>query len=477
MAKKDDAMKNIQLRRTVAALLLAGTALLLGACSELKTDLPAPAAEKGIHDIGWNDPTATTFHGKVLKAGSYDFDACVTCHARALNGGTSKTSCFQCHTSYPHKTGWVDTSATAFHGKFLRLGMGTLTDCATCHGTNFTGGTSGKSCYTCHASYPHKTGWTGTVPASSHGGYLQGKNWSLTECAGCHGSDFKGGSSGKSCFTCHASYPHSAFAGAGGHAAWLYTAGYPMKGANGCTTCHGASYDGGTVVTKSCMASGCHVDAGGVKKSPEACNTCHGQFRAVATDAITAAPPKGVLGDSLTTSHNVGAHQKHLASGVLGRDVKCVECHTVPATAFASGHIDTQLPAEVVFNDTLARLTTANGTWHPVPAYVSATYKCNNTYCHGNWKAVKSNAPNDYLFAYADSVIEGGNYSPLWTGGTVEAACGTTCHSLPPKGHMAATLQICANCHTGVVNGSGVIIDKTKHINGKIDVFGIQRNF
>ena len=123
MAKKDDAMMNTLLRRTVAAVTLAGSALLLGACSELKTDLPAPGAEKGVHEVGWDDPAASAFHGKVLKVGSYDFDACVTCHAKALNGGTSKTSCYTCHTSYPLKIGWTDTSATQFHGKFLRLGM------------------------------------------------------------------------------------------------------------------------------------------------------------------------------------------------------------------------------------------------------------------------------------------------------------------------------------------------------------------
>jgi hypothetical protein len=475
MAKKDDAMMNTLLRRAVAALMLAGTALFLGACSEIKSDLPAPAAEKGIHDEGWGDPVASTFHGKVLKAGSYDLDKCVTCHAKNFSGGTSQTACGKCHTAYPHKTGWVDTVSANFHGKFLRLGLGTLADCATsCHGTDFSGGTSGKKCSTCHASYPHKAGWTGTVPATSHGGYLQGKNWALTECVGCHGGVVNGQPTWPSCSTCHSSYPHSAFASAGSHAAWLYTAGYPLAQ---CKTCHGATYDGGTVVTKSCMAAGCHVDAGGTKKSPEACNSCHGQFRAVASDAITAAPPKGVLGDSLATSPSVGAHQKHLASGVLGRDVKCVECHKIPATIFAAGHMDTQLPAEVVYGDTLAKLPSANGTFVPVPGYNATTHKCNNTYCHGNWKATKSTAPDAYTFAYADSVIEGGNYSPLWTGGAVEAACGTTCHGIPPKGHMAAGLQICANCHTGVVNGAGVIIDKTKHINGKIDVFGTERPF
>jgi predicted CxxxxCH...CXXCH cytochrome family protein len=472
MAKKDYAMINPMLRHTVAAILVAGTALLLGACSELKSDLPAPGAQQGIHEIGWDDPAATTFHGKVLKATQYDFDACVTCHAKAFNGGTSGKSCFTCHTSYPHKIGWTDTSATQFHGKFLRLSMGTLADCQSCHGTDYKGGSSGKSCFTCHASYPHKNGWTQNAPAVSHGGYLQTKNWNLAECAGCHGSDYKGGSSGKSCFTCHASYPHTVFQSAGSHASYLYTAGYPLTQ---CKTCHGATYDGGAVVSQSCMAAGCHVDAGGQKKSPEACNTCHGQFRAVATNIIASAPPKGVLGDSSISYHGVGAHQKHLASGTLGRDVKCAECHTVPATMLASGHIDTQLPAEVVFNDTLARLTTANGTYHPVPAYSATTLKCNNTYCHGNWQAVKSTS--QYAFAYADTVIVGAKYAPSWTGTTAtDAGCGS-CHGLPPTGHMAATLQICANCHTGVVNGSGVIIDKTKHINGKINVFGTERDF
>lgn len=471
MAKKEHVMLRAILRRTAAALTVAGTALMVGACSELKSDLPAPAPQQGVHAVGWNDPATTAFHGKVLKQQAYDVKSCVTCHARALNGGTSNTSCYTCHTSYPHKPGWSDSSATQFHGKFLQLGMGTLVDCAKCHGADFTGGTSGTSCYSCHGSYPHKAGWTGAVPASSHGGYLKGKNWDLAECASCHGQDYKGGSSGKSCFTCHSTYPHTVFAAAGGHPAYLYTSGYPMAQ---CKTCHGPAYDGGAVVTASCMSAGCHVDAGGVKKTPEACNTCHGQFRAVAGEIPTSAPPKGVLGDSLSTYHGVGAHQKHLAAGSLGRGVKCVECHTVPATTFSPGHLDTQLPAEVVFNDTLARLTTANGTYHPVPVYSASTTRCSNTYCHGDWKALR--ATSSYTFAYTDSVMSGAAFSPSWTGGTADAGCGT-CHGLPPQGHMAATLQICANCHTGVVNGSGAIIDKSKHINGKIDVFGTERDF
>jgi len=228
------------------------------------------------------------------------------------------------------------------------------------------------------------------------------------------------------------------------------------------------------VVDVSCMKSGCHVDASGAGKSPEACNTCHGQFRAPATDALSAAPPKSVLGDSLESAKGVGSHRKHLATGSLGKTVKCQECHAAYTQTLVTGHLDTQLPAEVVFTDTLARLKTADGTYAPSPSYSASTLKCSNTYCHGDWKMRKSSS--SYPFVFTDSVIVGAKYSPLWTGGASEATCGS-CHGLPPVGHTAAPLTGCVTCHADVVNASGNIIDKTKHINGKINAFGTERSF
>jgi predicted CxxxxCH...CXXCH cytochrome family protein len=478
MARKDDMMMRRTLLLFAASLVAAGAALLLVGCGELKTDLPAPAPQKGVHDVGWNDPSSTAFHGAVLKQTQYNTGDCVSCHAKALTGGISGQSCFSCHESYPHKAGWNDSVSTQFHGKFLLLGMGTLAECASCHGAGYDGGTSGTSCYSCHASYPHKTGWTGNVPATSHGGYLSQKNWQLEECASCHGSAYTGGTGSPSCFTCHAAYPHTVFASAGGHPAFLFDRGYPL---DGCKTCHGTTYDGSTLVHVSCMSAGCHVDAGGQKKSPEACNTCHGDFRALATNTISAAPPKGVMGDSATTSRSVGAHQKHLASGALGKELKCVECHTVPTQVLIAGHVDTQLPAEVDFHDTMANLATAAGTYRPAPAYNATTLTCANTYCHGNWKATRSSAPTELAFAYADSVMTGANHTPSWTGGPASGAC-TSCHSLPPAGHIPAVASSCGSsfCHVGVVafvDNDVRIIDKTKHINGKINVRGTERDF
>ncbi len=64
----------------------------------------------------------------------------------------------------------------------------------------------------------HPPGWL-YAPARGeptfHGGFLRQRDWDFEACRGCHGSDLRGGSSGRSCETCH------------------------QGGPQGCTTCHG----------------------------------------------------------------------------------------------------------------------------------------------------------------------------------------------------------------------------------------------
>jgi predicted CxxxxCH...CXXCH cytochrome family protein len=141
---------------------------------------------------------------------------------------------------------------------------------------------------------------------------------------------------------------------------------------------------------------------------------------------------------------------------------------------YAPGHVDTPPPAEVAFNDTLARLTTGDGTFMPNPSYNTTTVTCANTYCHGKWELKKSSSLYAYIFT--DSVIVGAAAAPSWTGGASAAACGS-CHGLPPTGHLSFPLNSCTNCHSGVVNGSGQIINQALHINGKANVFGSERSF
>lgn len=241
-----------------------------------------------------------------------------------------------------------------------------------------------------------------------------------------------------------------------------------------CRQCHGATYTGSNAI--SCVSAGCHVDANGTPKSPESCNTCHGNFAGVATDTLSWAPPRSLAGDTVESARGVGAHQDHLDADImdLAQAVGCANCHTVPSNVYASGHLDAQLPATVVFG-ALAR--TRSGGQVPSPTYNAQTLTCNNTYCHGNWRLSKSTSP--YKFAYADSVISGSNFSPQWTGGASQDACGTTCHGLPPEGHQnfGTNVETCTSCHYYDVSKQSGPLDKSIHINGKIDLYGKEYSF
>ena len=312
----------MKMNRMILALTLV-IIIMMTSCTDLKNNLPTPSnGTLKIHDPGWSDTTSVSFHGKVLKLEKYDFSKCISCHAKYFNGGISNTSCYTCHQSYPHKSGWGDSSSAEYHGRFLLSGQGRLSDCAACHGTDYSGGTSNKSCYTCHAAYPHKAGWMNTDSANYHGKYLKANDWHVNECAPCHGANFDGGTSGKSCRTCHQSFPHAnGFDETGGHPVYMRTNGFSLAS---CRLCHGSSYSGGSVVETSCSSSECHTTANG----PEACNTCHGDFNG--TGFLSAAPPKNVSGDTSTTIRGVGAHQAHLTDTTISRVIKCIQCHQVP---------------------------------------------------------------------------------------------------------------------------------------------------
>ncbi|MGA3244809.1 MAG: CxxxxCH/CxxCH domain-containing protein [Bacteroidota bacterium] len=317
----------------------------------------------------------------------------------------------------------------------------------------------------------HDAGWSDTTASNFHGTVLKQSQYNLTECATCHSSQFTGGTSGVACAKCHQYYPHPAgFGSSTVHPLFLYNQNYPMSQ---CKACHGATYAGGRDANLSCVKSGCHVDANNAAKSPESCSTCHGNFKATTNDLVSAAPPKTVLGVSDPAARGVGAHQKHLATGLLGKTLKCQECHTVPSQLTSAGHLGT-LPAEVVFNDTLSQLKSGNGSLIPKPSYDPTTLKCSNTFCHGDWKIRKATSSSQFI--YTDSVMVGENYSPVWTGGSTAAACGT-CHGIPPKGHLVLAVSSCGTCHIGVVDNNGQIVDKTKHMNGKINVFGQEYAF
>lgn len=228
------------------------------------------------------------------------------------------------------------------------------------------------------------------------------------------------------------------------HAAYVKTKNFDLQL---CKSCHGSDYSGGTT-GQSCNS--CHNKSNG----PENCTTCHG--------SVNAAPPKDLAGNTTRTSRAVGAHQTHLMGGTLGASVACTTCHNVPQKFSDAGHIDATEHAEINFDSTSAF-------YRSNTVYNASNVSCTNTYCHGNFN--------------------GGNLNMVmtWTDTSSAAVQCGTCHgdaalsdpdpvinlkkkAFPKTGHTTATVSAsCWTCHNAVVNSSMVIINPSRHINGRID--------
>ncbi|MBT3617270.1 MAG: CxxxxCH/CxxCH domain-containing protein [Candidatus Marinimicrobia bacterium] len=260
-------------------------------------------------------------------------------------------------------------------------------------------------------------------------------------CSVCHGKDYYGGSSGISCNQCHAG-------GSSGHPeffAWISPDSSDYHGRifweNGwdftdCQKCHGDDFAGG-VTGSSCNT--CHTSGIG------SCTTCHG-------DAVSgvAYPPKDIYNNTDPSLITVGAHRVHMESEIS--TVNCDECHQVPTNYLDNGHLDSDNIAEVIFGSVATDSSVLSPTWD------RSNTSCSNIYCHGA-----------FSFSYGDSLITGNNSSVIWTD-YESAECGT-CHGLPPDGHTGTwTKQQCFICHSTVLDANGIIIDKTKHINGQVDL-------
>ncbi|MBI4238424.1 MAG: hypothetical protein HY696_08410 [Deltaproteobacteria bacterium] len=183
------------------------------------------------HAATWREPEQ---HGQLAKWGGRV--ACQGCHGEDLAGGSSGVSCTQCHVRYPHPNAWAEREQ---HGVWVS--SHTSTDCATgCHGTDLGGGRTGVSCTGCHQTYPHRADW---ATPEQHGAVAQ--TLGQTECARCHGDDFRTVLGGKNCFTCHADYPHPASAVwrpfGGGHGERVQQ-GYDGN-TDECQRCHGATLE------------------------------------------------------------------------------------------------------------------------------------------------------------------------------------------------------------------------------------------
>ena len=263
-------------------------------------------------------------------------------------------------------------------------------------------------------------------------------SWNGAQCANvyCHGATLTDGSSG-----------------AGGTATtpvWQRVDGTQAQ----CTSCHGfppplphpQNADCGAChmdvkpgANQTFLDTTKHIDGNLDVNTNQACNSCHG--------GTNNAPPKDTTGGTATTLRGVGAHQSHVATGATWhRDVACSECHLVPATVSAVGHIDTPLPAEVIFSG-----IGAGGAWNGA--------NC-TSYCHGTTLKTSAGTP-----------AGGTATSPSWTrvDGT-QKQC-TSCHGAPPPApHPQDTA--CQNCHADA--GANLTIKTpAQHIDGTVQITSV----
>jgi len=176
-------------------------------------------------------------HGNSAKAtpgAGAGFAYCQACHGTGSNfsGGSSGVSCYPCHVptaNSPHASNWR-TGDTYVH---TTTAEGNAPVCAFCHlnGANSpiaapsppAPDNTAPGCFNstlCHGAggVPHPVGatWVATSPAAQpHGNSAKatpGATAGYAYCQVCHGTgtNFSGGSSGVSCYPCHgASAPHA----------------------------------------------------------------------------------------------------------------------------------------------------------------------------------------------------------------------------------------------------------------------------
>jgi predicted CxxxxCH...CXXCH cytochrome family protein len=201
----------------------------------------------------------------------------------------------------------------------------------------------------------------------------------------------------------------------------------PHPQSSDCSTCHAEVIDAAGMF----LAPEKHVD--GIVQQNERCDSCHGSGE-------LGAPPADLSGRTDPTSIGVGAHQIHLDGGASARPVACSDCHQVPVRVSDDGHLDTSPHAELSF----AGVAVASG--HE-PLWDRDALSCSDSWCHG---------PS------AQSSV-----SPRWVEPGALSCNG--CHSMPPQAPHPQ-MDDCARCHQDVIDAQGSIIDRSKHVNGVVDV-------
>lgn len=371
------------------------------------------------------------------------------------------------------------------HSNGRAAGMGTFRNATTPQW-----GTSSRlSCLACHAGRASAQG----APARS----LKGFTLSTT-----HSQHLKYPAANINCQTCHSQTTTDAatlknFSGVRRHVNSKRDVTFSASLPYGTYTSYKSSEAGSAGNTKTCNNVSCH---GGKSRSAwsatavnndNTCAHCHGSAGTSAALANIAANRKffapgykngavlGISSDGNVSSNDfrVGSHFKHISS-IYMTAIKCNECHTVPGNPFDGTHT----AAARYASQTLTFSQSSSARWDGVnlatltafAGYTSGTASkgatCSSVYCHGS-RLKNGDTSGSYRKPYW-------NYSAMINYSNQAQACGR-CHGNPPAAGSTASIHSgktattsCYTCHNEVVNSSGTIIDKTKHINGQVEYSG-----
>ncbi len=375
---------------------------LCGTCHSLPPPAPHPRAG-----------SCAACHGEVVGAGNV-----ITVPALHVNGVVDvvEASCNACHGS---TDGGAPPRAVDGGTERTHPGVGA-------HTAHLSGGTASKpvACDACHL-VPQRA-VTMSHPNGGPAEVLSTVGWNRTseQCTNaCHGlPDAGGGTSprwtaldaGVGCSSCHAAPPPA-----------------PHPSVSRCALCHPSETDGTPSRTS-------HVNGRLDVTQPVLCNACHGS-------STNEAPPRDLSGSQDTTRIGVGAHQSHLVGRGMARRVACDECHVIPATVVAPGHLNGV--NDIRFQG-VARANQA------VPSYTQPT--CRNTACHD-------------ISNYTVTPGGGTATAPSWTVVDGSQRQCTSCHAMPPPmPHVAR--QDCWACHLNAAPDGG-FVRADLHVNGRVDFF------
>jgi predicted CxxxxCH...CXXCH cytochrome family protein len=427
------------------------------------------------HPADWVYPlqrNSLEFHGGALRARGWDTADCETCHGADLRGGPTGKSCFACHEKG-------------------------IDDCGTCHGASDTllpipdlswaldpqrargvgahaahAGTSLFSpipCRSCHRM-PASVDEPGHLfdrgaesdlraeiilandPRAAFDGVAFNYDPETGTCTVyCHGPSLEEGRSGPTwtgtgaCDSCH-TVPMANFGGPD------------------CSVCHQQSTEPCEPETDdpACLPTGNgfrvrfrRISLHGDGRAPlgragqeGTCFGCHG------SEESGGAPAPDLYGRAEQTRISVGLHELHLTGNRFRAPLPCASCHRVPQALTEEGHIDDDLPAEVVFSEL------ADGRLRDPAVERSAQWNreaatCSNTHCHS---------------------LGGGTVEQWrWTRRASEDLDCTSCHGMPPRRmvngsiHTLTTDCSRSGCHNAAYRDDGEL-DTTKHINGIVEV-------